>query len=348
MAVIKANAYGHGMLKVAECCSEVGADYLGVALLDEALSLKEHGIATPVLILGYTSLDLAEVVVSYGFRQTVYDWDSAQALSDAAKKIGKPAYIHVKVDTGMSRIGFIPDEQAVDTVARIAELPGVILEGVFTHFACADIPDRSYTELQIQRFNDFLKHLKDRGCEVPLRHAANTAAILKYPEAYYDMVRAGIGIYGLKPSSEVDVGPLRLVPAMRLVSKVVMVKDLPAGTPVSYGGTYVTERRIKVATVPVGYGDGYTRAYSNRAWASIRGKKVPLIGRVCMDQCMFDVTEVEDVGVGDEVVLFGGRQDGVTADDLAEWGGTIGYEVICLINSRVPRYYVGSRMKDCR
>lgn len=339
MAVLKANAYGHGILEVAQVCVNQGAEFLGVALLDEALHLRENGITTPVLILGYTPPPALDDVVEYGFRQTIFDPVTAELLSERAVKRGRKAFVHIKVDTGMSRTGFVANHEAVKTVARICNLPGLAVEGIFTHLATADNLDDNFTRLQLRRFAEFLQALKDSGIEIPIRHAANSAGIAFYPEAHYDLIRAGINIYGLKSSLERESG-LDLIPAMRLKSRVVMVKEVPESTMVSYGCTYVTSKRTRIATVPIGYGDGYTRLYSNQAWAVIRGKRVPLVGRVCMDYCMFDATAVEDIQVGDEVILFGRPEDQVTADELAEIIGTINYEVVCLLNSRVPRVYV--------
>ncbi|NLW45603.1 MAG: alanine racemase [Syntrophomonadaceae bacterium] len=339
MAILKANAYGHGMLEVARTCVEQGVDYLGVALLDEALYLRENGITTPMLILGYTPPPALDAVVEFGFRQTIFDPKTAELLSEAAVKQGRKAFVHIKVDTGMSRTGFFTDEETVKTVARVCKLPGLTVEGIYTHLAAADSADETFTRLQLQRFSGFLQALQSSGIRIPIRHAANSAGIAFYPEAHYDLVRAGINLYGLRSSVERESN-LGLIPAMRLKSRVVMVKEVPESTAVSYGCTYVTSRPTKIATVPIGYGDGYTRAYSNRAWAMVRGHRVPLIGRVCMDYCMFDVTAVDDIQVGDEVILFGRQEDQVTADELAEIIGTINYEVVCLLNSRVPRVYV--------
>jgi alanine racemase len=342
MAILKANAYGHGILEVAQVCVDQGVEFLGVALLDEALHLHESGIKTPVLILGYTPPSGLDAVVEYAFRQTVFDLASAELLSEAAVKRGKKAFVHIKVDTGMSRTGFFTNQEAVQTVARICGLPGLTVEGIFTHLATADSLDQTFAKLQLQRFSEFLQALKSSGIEIPIRHAANSAGIAYYPEAHYDLVRAGINLYGLKSSLERE-SDILLIPAMRLKSRVVMVKEVPESTMVSYGCTFVTSRPTRIATVPIGYGDGYIRAYSNRAWAMVRGKRVPLIGRVCMDYCMFDVTAVDDIQVGDEVILFGRPEDQVTADELAEIIGTINYEVVCLLNSRVPRVYVNDK-----
>lgn len=339
MAMIKANAYGHGLLGVARLCARENVDFLGVALLEEALQIRGDGIETPVLILGYTPPQELRKVVEQGFRQTVYDLASAEELSKAAQAVGREAFVHIKVDTGMSRVGFLPGEEALQSVTRIMRMPGLVIEGLYTHFAMADSPDSDYTELQFARFMDFVDRLAKMGIKIPILHAANSAGIINHPYTQLDMVRAGISLYGLRPSEDTELGDLKLIPAMRLISRVVLVKEVEAGTPVSYGCTFVTKRRSRLATVLVGYGDGYTRLYSNRVHAAIRGQRVPQVGRVCMDSCVFDVTDVDHVEVGDEVVLFGRPEDGVTADELARAIGTINYEVVCLINDRVPRIY---------
>ncbi|NLB18838.1 MAG: alanine racemase [Syntrophomonadaceae bacterium] len=341
MAVLKANAYGHGILEVAGVCVHEKVDYLGVALLDEAMYLLENGIKLPVLILGFTEESDLGLVIKHGFRQTVFDFSTAEALSNLAVEEGRKAFVHIKVDTGMSRTGFMVGPEAVETVSDICKLPGLIVEGIFTHLATADNVDRNFTELQLQRFNDFLGILKEKGVKIPIRHVANSAGITYHPEAHFDLVRAGINIYGLRSSLEYSDN-LNLIPAMRLKSRVVMVKEVPDLSPVSYGCSYITSHPTRIATIPIGYGDGYTRAYSNRAWATINGQQMQLIGRVCMDHCMFDATEVENIKVGDEVILFGRPEDGITADHLAELIGTINYEVVCLLNSRVHRTYVNN------
>ncbi len=339
MALLKANAYGHGILDVARLCVREKVDFLGVALLDEAVHLRENGIELPILILGYTDDQDLDVVVHYAFRQTIFDLEKAERLSQIAMDMGQQAYVHIKVDTGMTRTGFMADKAGVDVVERICKLPGLVVEGIFTHFALADSSEQEYTILQMGRFNWFLHSLAQSGIHIPIKHAANSAGISFYPEAHFDMVRAGINVYGLVASPDMP-GELDLVPAMRLKSRVVSLKEVPPGTPVSYGGDFVTDRPTMIATIPIGYGDGYIRAYGNRAWATVRGRQMPLIGRVCMDYCMFDATDIEGIQVGDEVILFGLGDDGITADDLARLTGSINYEVVCLLNSRVPRVYI--------
>ncbi len=340
MPVIKANAYGHGMLEVARTCVEEGAEFLGVALLEEALLIKEAGIQGPaILVLGATSEEGVEEAVRHGVRLTCFNRGLAEAVSRAACRLQQSGYLHIKVDTGMGRLGFYPDDRNLAEIEYISSLPGIVLEGVFTHFASADARDKSYTEWQFGRFLSFCRALEEKGIRPRLRHAANSAALIDLPETHLDLVRPGISVYGLWPSDEVVNRNLDLIPAMRLLSRIVMLKELPPGHSVSYGCTYTTSRTTKVATVPIGYADGYTRLLSGKVEAVVRGKRVCGIGRICMDQCMFDVTEVEGVQEGDEVILFGRPEDGVTADELASIIGTINYEIVCMIGPRIPRIY---------
>ncbi|ADI02539.1 alanine racemase [Syntrophothermus lipocalidus] len=345
MPVVKANAYGHGILEVARTCVEEGAEFLAVALLDEALLLKEAGINRPrILVLGATSEEGAQEAVKQGVRLTCFDRRLAEAVSRVACKLQKPGYIHIKIDTGMGRLGFYPDERALADIEEFLRLPGLEVEGIFTHFAAADAADKSYTEWQLRRFLDFVGELEQKGVKIPLKHAANSAALIDLPSAHLDLVRPGISVYGLWPSDEVANRCLNLIPAMRLLSRIVMLKDLPPGHAVSYGCTYITTRTTKVATVPIGYADGYSRLLSGKVHAVVRGKRVCGIGRICMDQCMFDVSEVEGVREGDEVILFGRPEDGVTADELASLIGTINYEIVCMLGPRIPRIYKRSKL----
>ena len=340
MPVIKANAYGHGHVEVARVCLEQGIEDLGVAILEEALQLKESGInKARILILGYTQEEAVAQAISQNVRLTVYNYRGAEVISRAACQSGQTAYIHLKIDTGMGRLGFTPDDKSLAVIEDIFRLPGIEVEGAFTHFANADAVDQSYTEWQLKRFTNFIGQLERKGFHIPLKHTANSAALLNMPASHLNLVRAGIAVYGLSPTDEPVSSSIHLIPAMRLLSRVVMLKELPSGQAISYGCTYVTSRDTRVATVPIGYADGYTRLLSNQAWAVINGCRVPLIGRVCMDQCMFDVTGVPDVKEGDEVILFGRPEDGVTADDLAGILGTINYEIVCMIGARVPRIY---------
>jgi alanine racemase len=341
MAIVKANAYGHGMVEVARISLEEGAAYLGVANPHEALNLREEGIKAPILVLGYMPEASAAAMVENRIDVTVYERGTALALSAAATRLDGEARIHLKIDTGMGRIGLTPNDASLELIREIAGLPGVFIQGIFSHLATADHADKSFARQQYQVFKEFVDRVEAAGISIPLKHLANSAAIMEMPETHFDMVRAGIITYGLYPSDEVDKSKLELIPAMRLKSRVSMIKTIPAGQSVSYGRTYVSQRETRVATVPIGYADGYSRLLSNRAWAVIKGQRVPLIGTVCMDQCMFDVSGLDDdVQIGDEVILFGTPQDGVTADDLARILGTINYEIVCAPSSRIVRIYV--------
>lgn len=339
MAVVKADAYGHGMVEVSKLCMAEKIDFLSVATLDEAIQLREHGVTIPILILGSTGMENFEEAVMNDIRVTVYQNANIDKLSAAAHKLGKKAQIHIKLDTGMSRIGFAPNEESLLAIRSIADQPGINIEGIFTHFAQAD-QDSDFTLEQLNIFKDFIKRLGKLGISIELKHCANSAAIFRYPETHLDMVRAGVVMYGLYPSpcmKEFDPG---IIPAMTLKSRVSMVKTLASGQGVSYGRTYVCDRETRVATVPIGYADGYKRAFSNHSWAMIKGQKAHSIGTVCMDQCMFDITGIDGVQEGDEVILFGKKTDGITADDLAAVANTINYEIVCSVSSRVPRTYV--------
>jgi alanine racemase len=339
MAIVKANAYGHGMIEVARVCLDEGAAYLGVATPDEALALRSHGIEVDILVMGYVPESSADVMVENRIDATVFNLDTARALSEAAHRLGREAHIHLKIDTGMGRIGFKPDPEALETIKQISILPDVKIQGIFSHLATSDHADKKFAREQVNTFKNFVDQVEAAGINIPLKHLANSAAIMEMPEAQFDMVRAGITIYGLYPSEEVDQAKLPLVPAMTLKSRISFIKQIETGQSVSYGRTFISQQPTKVATVSIGYADGYNRRLSNRAWATIKGRKVPLIGRVCMDQCMFDVSDIDDLQVGDEIILFGKPEDGVTADDLAEIIGTINYEIVCSPNSRIERFY---------
>ncbi len=339
MAVVKANAYGHGMLEVSKLCIEAGAAYLAVANPEEALTLREGGIGAPILVLGWMPPEYAAAMVENNVDVTVFEPGAAAGLSQAAVAAGKPARIHLKVDTGMGRLGFDPKPQSLEAIRGLASLPGIEIRGIFSHLATSDETDKTFAYQQLGVFRQFTADLEEMGVSIPIHHLANSGAIMEIPEAQLDMVRAGIIIYGLYPSDEVDHSIVKLIPAMTLKSRVSFVKTLPAEHSVSYGRTYISKEEIKVATVPIGYADGYNRLLSNRGWAVIRGQRVPLIGRVCMDQVMFDVTALSEVKTGDEVILFGKPEDGVTADDLAAVIGTINYEIVCSPHSRVVRIF---------
>lgn len=347
MAVVKANGYGHGVEPVSRTALRNGADWLGVALLQEAILLREKGINAPVVILGYTPDEDVEEVVAHDIGQTIFTWEGALAMAAAARRLGKTAKIHIKIDTGMGRIGFPPDKETVETVFRIAHLPGVEVEGIYTHFAAADETDKSYTEEQFGRFIWLLKQLAARGVYIRWRHCANSAALLDLQYTHLDLVRPGIVIYGLFPSAEVRHDTVRLVPVMSLKARVAFVKDVPTGASISYGRTYVAEKPKRIATIPLGYADGYSRLLSNKGEVLIKGHRAPVVGRVCMDQLMVDVTHIPGVIQGDEVVLLGRQGDEViTAEEIAARLGTINYEIVCMISERVPRLYKGAAAQE--
>ena len=333
--VVKANAYGHGAIAVAQRAVAVGADYLAVATVDEALELRNAGFTTPILILGLIPLSAAEAVVANDITQTIADFDLAKAICHAAVNQNKTAKLHLKIETGMGRIG-TSVENAVELASLISLMPNIELEGAFSHFALADIKDKTFTNEQIETFNKVVDAIQDKGIKIKIRHIAESAAILEIPNAHFDMVRSGIITYGLYPSDEVS-HTIEIKPAMRLCARVAFIKHIKAGTSISYGREFIAARDSVIATLPLGYADGYIRAYKG-FYAEVHGKRVPIAGRVCMDQVMIDVTDVDGVKVGDEVTLFG--SDTLTIDDAAKHLNTINYEVTCLVSNRVPRVYI--------
>ena len=340
LCVLKANSYGHGAVRIGRLL-EGRADYFAVAFTDEALELRHAGLETPILLLGHVPLSDFPKMVRYGITATMDDVSEAKLLSAAAVESGKTAKVHIALDTGMTRIGFDCSDASVEAVAAICALPGIEVEGIYSHFAAADSADQSYSLLQLSRFNDFCARLEARGIRIPIRHIQNSAGLIELSPDL-EMGREGIILYGMHPSGEVDpdrIGGIR--PVMSFKTHVVFVKTVPAGTPVSYGCTYVTSRETRIATLAVGYADGLPRLWSGKGKVLIGGREAPIIGRICMDQCMVDVTDLSGVAVGDTATLFGVDGDAVlSADSLAESIGTIGYELICNINPRVPRVYV--------
>lgn len=335
-AVVKADAYGHGALAVAKTVLSAGADRLAVAIVSEAVALRQAGFTVPILILGYTPPHQAVQVVGNDLVQTIFDMDAAEALSSAAISCGKQAKVHLKIDTGMSRIGVQPND-AGEFAAAVAALPGIEIEGVFSHFATSDSEDKTFTWEQFDKFKKALELIDARGIKIPIRHIANSAATLELPETHLDMVRPGIILYGLWPSSEVK-RQIILEPAMKFKAQVGYVKQLPAATSISYGRTYYTDKQSIIATLPVGYADGWTRLLAGKASVVIRGERAPLVGRVCMDQCMVDVSHIPEVKAGDDALLFGGSE--LPVEEVAHKLGTINYEVVCMVGKRVPRKYV--------
>lgn len=340
MPAVKADAYGHGAVPVSLACLESGADALGVACIEEAIELREAGITAPVLILGCSDPSAADEIVRQGIAQMCCDLDCARALSEAAVRLATTAAVHIKVDTGMGRIGVRPEDTAA-FVGAILALPGLSIEGVFTHFPTSDEADDAFTREQIGAFRTVVTGLRRFGLRGLTAHASNSGAILAYPEADFDAVRPGIMVYGYYPSASV-VQSIRIREALSLKSRIVFLKEAGPGTSISYGRTYLLKRRSLVATLPIGYADGYSRGLSNNGEAAVRGVRVPVIGRVCMDQTMLDVTDAPGVDVGDEVVLYGGGHDFLSVADIAERLGTISYELLCNISKRVPRVYLNS------
>ena len=338
MAIIKADAYGHGAIQVARQLQDDCA-FFGVSSMLEAMELRQAGLPTPILILGHTPVRSFSTAIREGIRPTIFHYEDALALSEAATKKGVVAPFHFAVDTGMGRIGFQATQEDADICARIAALPNLRAEGIFSHFATADCEDLSRAKAQAALFDRFCEMLKERGVEIPIRHMDNSAGLMNFHN-HYEMVRSGIVTYGLYPSHEVDPALLKLQPALSWRSRVTHVKLLEAGRPISYGGTYVTDRPTMVATVPVGYADGYRRSLSNRFYVLIGGRKAPILGRVCMDQLMVDVTHIPGVQVNDQVTLVGtDGEERITMEQAAEAAGSFNYEFVCGISRRVPRYY---------
>ncbi len=342
MAVVKANAYGHGAVRVAEKALACGATRLAVARSAEGVELREAGIKVPILILGYTPPEQIHEVIDYDMEQTVYGMEYALQINRKAVQLGARLPVHIKIDTGMGRIGVVADnETATREVKEIADQSNLEASGIFTHFAAADSADKKYTLHQWNSFNMLLENLRREGLEFPLRHAANSAALIDFPESRLNLVRAGIILYGLYPSHEVNKQRILLRPVMSFKSKVAYVKKVEPGFSVSYGCTYKTNGPATIATIPVGYADGYSRLLSNRGEVLIKGCRAPVIGRVCMDQIMVDVSNVPDIKSGDEVVLFGSQgSECLSVEDLAGWIGTINYEVVCMVSARVPRIFI--------
>lgn len=335
-AVVKANAYGHGVLPVARAALDAGAQWLAVARVDEGIQLRQAGITQPVLVIGYAVPGEAAALVQYRLTPTVNRIEVAWALSQQAQ--GHPVTVHVKVDTGIGRYGLLPDE-VLPFLSHLRALPDLHLEGMYTHFATADAADQTYMRQQLATYQEVLAAVREAGYAVPIRHAANSAAALSLPDSYLDMVRIGIAMYGLAPSDEVP-SPVTLRPALSLISHVARVRTLPAGSSIGYGRTYICAEPTRVALVPLGYGDGYRRALSNRGQVLIGGQRAAIIGRVSMDQITVDVTHIPGVQEDDEVVLIGAQGDAaITADEIARLTGTINYEVTTALLPRLPRVF---------
>ncbi|HIZ60201.1 MAG TPA: alanine racemase [Candidatus Dorea faecipullorum] len=343
IGVIKTDGYGHGAVQIARYVMEE-KDYIwgyAVATLDEAVLLKKNQVKKPVLVLGCIFPDQRDIMIEQEVRMTCYTLEMAEDISKRAQKLNQKAYIHIKLDTGMSRLGFQITEESVEEICRIASLPNLVLEGMYSHFATADETDKTFTKKQLERYLWMKEKLEERKVTFPYYHCSNSAGIIDVKEANMDLVRAGISTYGLYPSNEVEKKNVPLKPALQLISHVAHVKWVESGTPVSYGCTYVTKRRTRIATIPVGYGDGYPRSLSNKGYVLIRGKKAPILGRVCMDQFMVDVTDIDAVTFQDRVTLVGtdGGED-LPVEVLSDLSGRFNYEFVCDLGKRIPREFI--------
>ena len=339
LAVVKAQAYGHGAVRVSRRLLALGAAMLGVALVEEGKELRDAGIEAPILLMGPMFPEQAEAAATLNLTPAVYSMPVARALSEAAGKLGRKISVHAKIDTGMGRIGVTP-EDAPGFVSALRGLSGIEVTGLMTHFADADLRDKRFASEQMDRFEALLRELDAMGVDLPARHAANSAAVLDFRRALFTMVRPGLMLYGYNPLEQATEGA-DLRPALSLVSRIAFLKKVPAGVPISYGRTFVSKRESVIATLPIGYADGYSRGLSNKGEALVRGRRARVAGRVCMDMCMIDVTDVPGVREGDEVVLIGSQSgERITADEIAVKTGTIPYEVLCGIGSRVPRIYL--------
>ena len=338
MAVVKANAYGHGSVFVSKHI-ENEVDFFAVADFDEALELRNSGIKKPILILSYTSPLIYDELIENDVTATIYNYEEAKQLSSIAKSKGKKAKIHIAVDTGMGRIGFFPDSEGADEVEKISQLEGLILEGLFSHYACADSLDKTSSLEQTELFDKFITLLEEKGVNIPIKHICNSAGTIELQKKY-NMCRLGISLYGLYPSDEVDKNKIKLIPAMEVISHVVHIKEIPSGFKIGYGHTYTSSSPRRIATVCIGYADGYNRCFSNVGYVLINGKKAPVVGRVCMDQIMVDITDIENVSVGIQATILGENNGArITAQELGEMSHSFNYEVICTFMPRVKRIY---------
>ncbi|MBQ7926593.1 MAG: alanine racemase [Lachnospiraceae bacterium] len=342
VAVVKADGYGHGSIPIARCLESLDFMYgFATATVEEAHILRNAGITKPIIILGYSFPYAYERIAMEELRPAVFSPEDLPLLQAAAAKVGKPIHVHVKVDTGMGRIGIMPNEQGLTFIKDLKSTEGLVVEGIFTHFAKADEAEREFTCRQIALFEEFVKRAETvLGYTVPIKHCSHSAGILDWPEANYDLVRAGITMYGLYPSDQVNKEAAKLQAALSLYSHITYIKTIQPGQTVSYGGTYEAQRPTRVATVPVGYGDGYPRSLSNKGYVLIEGKRAPIIGRVCMDQLMVDVSEIPKAQVYSKVTLLGrDGQEQITAEMLGDLSGRFNYELVCDLNKRIPRVY---------
>ena len=341
MGIVKADAYGHGAVEVSKVLLYNGVNWLGVATIDEAIQLRNNNITVPILILGYTPSLRIEDLIKYDIIQTVFSYDMAKSISDIAFKLDKVIKIHIKVDTGMGRIGFIADKNFGDIIYNISLLPNIYIDGIFTHFSTSDEYDKTFTKIQYEKFKYSLNQLNNKGINPNFIHCANSAAIIDFDDLYFNMVRAGIILYGLYPSDEVNKSVIDLKPVMSIKSNISYIKVVGENTPIGYGRTYYTNKKSIIATIPVGYADGYIRKMQNKGKVIINNKFAPIVGRICMDQFMVDITEIPNTNIGDEVIIMGTNGNiSITANEIAKIVDTISYEIVCMIGKRVPRQYI--------
>lgn len=340
IAVVKADAYGHGAIDIVDTLLENGVSRLAVAVITEGIELRKNNVNAPIMILGYTPITFAKELINYNIEQTVSTLEYAKELSKIAEEMHTKAKIHIALDTGMGRIGFIPNEKSADEVKEISKLKGIEIVGLFTHFSTADEKDKTYTNMQFEKLTSFIKMLDDRNVDIEVKHCSNSGAIIDMHETFLDAVRAGIILYGYYPSDDVDKSKLSIKPALTLKTTVSHIKEMDENMYISYGRTYKTNKKSLIATLPIGYADGYSRGLSGKAKVIVNGKFANIVGRICMDQCMIDVTDIGDVKIGDEVILLGSEGDlKYDADDFAKDLNTINYEIICMLKQRVPRVY---------
>ena len=343
IGVIKTDGYGHGAVQIGRELEKMSYVFgYAVATVEEAMILRRVGLQKPILILGYTFPYCYEDLIRYNIRPTVFREDTIDELAECARKMCKPVKVHVKVDTGMTRVGIKSDDDGIAFVNKALHTDGIEIEGMFTHFAGADETDKRLAREQLRKFQDFMERVeKELNFTIPMKHCSNSAGIVELPEANMDLVRAGISLYGLWPSEQVSRDIVSLEPVLSLKSHIVYIKEVAAGVPISYGGTYVTPKRMRVATIPVGYGDGYPRGLSNKGYVLVRGKKAPILGRVCMDQFMVSVADIPEAAEGDEVTLIGRDEDlEITMEQLGDLSGRFNYELACDLGKRIPRVYV--------
>lgn len=337
--VVKANAYGHGSVEISKALITEGVDYIAVARLEEAMELRQNNIIIPILCLGYIDENALENAVKNNIDITIYSYEAAYKLNEICRKLGEQSKIHIKIDTGMSRIGFLPNVKSIDEIENISKLSNISIEGMYTHFAVADEKDKDFTYKQVDRFNYVVEELENRDIFIPIKHVSNSAATMDCCDLNFNMVRCGIILYGHYPSDDVNKEILPLKPVMTLKTKVAHIKEVESDVGISYGLRYKTSEKTKIATLPIGYADGFTRLLTDKVKVKVNGEMVPVVGKICMDQCMIKINKNNDIKVGDEVIIFGEGNE-LRIENLANELGTINYEMLCMISRRIERVYM--------